>query len=65
MIELKPCPKCNDAWMYASVGVHSSGYETYGYRVKCKCGYAWKTISWHDTAKGAIEAWNRRAYETN
>ena len=60
-IKLKPCPFCGDAWIYASVGDYGSGYESFGYRVECVCGYAWKAIGWHKTKQEAIDAWNRRA----
>lgn len=60
MTELKPCPKCKDSWLYASNGDYYSGYESFGYRVKCSCGYAWKIVGWHPTEKEAIDSWNRR-----
>ena len=61
MSDLKPCPKCGDAWIYALFGDWTSGYELYGYRVNCKCGYAWKTLDeWFPSKEQATEAWNRR-----
>lgn len=59
MSELKPCPKCGDAWLYASEGDYGSGYESFGYRVGCMCGYAWRKIVWQKTKEQAINAWNR------
>ena len=36
-LDLKPCPSCGDAWVYASTGDYGSGYKHYGYRVNCRC----------------------------
>ena len=58
--ELLGCPKCGEIWLYASVGDYGSGYENHGYRVNCKCGFAWKTIEWKPTEKEVIATWNRR-----
>lgn len=58
-LEIKPCPFCGDAWVYASVGDYGSGYEVCGYRMTCKCGYAWEMIPWRDTEGEVIEKWNR------
>lgn len=57
---LKPCPFCGDIWLFVSDGDYYSGYESFGYRVNCQCGFAWKAITWQKTKKEAIEAWNRR-----
>lgn len=57
-IEIKPCPCCGTAWIYASVWDYGSGYESYGYRIQCRCGYAWKTIKWRDSEDEAIKEWN-------
>ena len=57
-VEIKPCPYCGDAWVYASVGDYGSGYEYDGYRMQCRCGFAWKTINWHDNKDEAIKEWN-------
>lgn len=40
----KNCPFCDDIWIYVSDGDYYSGYEAFGYRVGCRCGFAWKTI---------------------
>ena len=58
MVKLKPCPKCHDAWIFASVGDYYSDYENYGYRVSCLCGFAWDAIGWYKTKEEAIAAWN-------
>ncbi len=65
---LVPCPRCGDISLYVSDGDYYSGYESYGYRVSCKCHYAWKAVPWFSTKEEAIEkweaaaeAWNRRA----
>lgn len=60
MTELKPCPKCKDSWLYVSNGDYYSGYESFGCRVKCSCGYAWEILGWYSTKEEAINAWNRR-----
>ena len=62
---LKPCPFCHDAWMYVSDGGYTSGYESYGYRIECRCGWAWKQIGWQKTEEEAIEKWNRRVSEND
>lgn len=59
--KLKPCPFCGDAWVYASTGDYGSGYEHYGYRVDCRCHYAWSVIGWYEHKADVILAWNRRA----
>ena len=65
MPKLKPCPFCGDSWVYASVGDYTSGYENFGYRVECKCGFAWGAINWCETKEEAIRAWNRRVSDEN
>ena len=62
---LKPCPFCHDSWMYVSDGDYYSGYESYGYRVECRCRWAWKQIGWQKTEEEAIEKWNRKVSENN
>lgn len=62
---LKPCPFCHDAWMYVSDGGYTSGYESYGYRIECRCGWAWKQIGWQKTEEEAIEKWNRKVSEND
>ena len=59
--QIKPCPHCQKSWMYVSDGDYYSDYESKGYRINCRCGYAWKTISWQPTREEAIDLWNRRA----
>lgn len=59
--KLKPCPRCKTSWFYVSKGDYCSGYEAFGCRVDCLCGFAWKAISWQKTEEEAVEAWNRRA----
>lgn len=62
---IKPCPHCHDAWMYVSDGGYTSGYESYGYRIECRCGWAWKQIGWRKTEEEAIEKWNRKVSEND
>ena len=59
--KLKPCPYCGDIWLYVSDGDYYSGYEAYGYRVECQCGFAWNAISWCNTREQAINEWNKIA----
>lgn len=58
MNKLKVCPFCNDVDLYVSDGDYYSGYEAKGYRISCRCGFAWKAISWCETKEDAIEKWN-------
>lgn len=59
--KLKPCPFCKEIWLFVSDGDYYSGYESFGYRLNCRCGFAWKAITWKNAEKEAIEAWNKRA----
>ena len=61
MEKLKPCPRCQVAWLYASTGDYYSGYEAHGYKVNCECGFAYLASEYRPTEEEAIEAWNRRA----
>ena len=60
MIELKLCPYCK------SVEVFYGEYDTFsdttfgGYKIRCKCGYAYRKSVWCDSVNEAIEAWNGR-----
>lgn len=58
MTFLKKCPYCHDAWIYASVGDYGSGYENLGYRIECRCGFAWKSVDWVKAKEEAIDKWN-------
>ena len=60
MTELKPCPFCGDAWIYVSDGSYTSGYESFGYKVECRCKGSFMAMPWKITKEKAIEAWNRR-----
>lgn len=62
---LKPCPRCHDAWMYVSDGDYYSGYESYGYRVECRCHWAWEQIGWQKTREEAIKKWNKKVSEND
>ena len=63
MIELKLCPYCKSA------EVLYSDYDTFsdspfgGYKITCKCGYAYRKSVWPDSVNEAIEAWNKEASE--
>ena len=63
MIDLKPCPFCGDISLYVSDGDYYSGYESHGYRVSCKCHYAWKVVPWCNTKEQAAREWNKMAGE--
>lgn len=62
--KLTPCPRCGDISLYVSDGDYYSGYESLGYRVSCRCHYAWKAVSWCRTKEEAIEKWNEQANKT-
>ena len=61
MIELELCPYCKFA------EVIYGEYDTFsdspfgGYKIRCKCDYAYRKSVWCDSVNEAIEAWNRRA----
>ena len=61
MIELELCPRCKSA------EVIYGEYDTFsdspfgGYKIRCKCDYAYRKSVWCDSVNEAIEAWNRRA----
>lgn len=57
--KIKLCPHCDEAELYVSDGGYSSGYENNGYRISCKCGFAWKKINWEKTKEEAIKKWNK------
>jgi len=61
---IKPCPKCGDVWTYVSNGDYYSGYEVHGFRINCKCGFAWKTIPFCSTRREAVIKWNERVIAT-
>lgn len=62
--EILPCPLCNEAWLYVSDGDYYSGYEAYGFKVKCQCGNAWSKTDWCKTREEAINLWNKRRDDT-
>lgn len=59
MIELELCPYCKSAEVFYS------DYDTFsdspfgGYKITCKCGYAYRKSVWRDSVNEAIETWNR------
>lgn len=59
MIELELCPYCKSAEVFYS------DYDTFsdspfgGYKITCKCGYAYRKSVWCDSVNEAIETWNR------
>ena len=61
MNELERCPFCKFA------EVIYGEYDTFsdspfgGYKIRCKCDYAYRKSVWCDSENEAIEAWNRRA----
>lgn len=56
--KLRPCPCCGEINLYVSDGDYYSGYESNGYRVSCKCHFAWNAIPWCDTEEEAVSRWN-------
>ena len=63
-VRLKPCPRCGDVWLYVSDGDWFSAYESRGYRVNCKCSFAWNAIPWCNTKDKATIEWNKVADRT-
>ena len=61
--KIKLCPYCDEAELYVSDGGYSSGYENNGYRISCRCGFAWKNIDWKPTKEEAIKMWNDKVNE--
>lgn len=55
---MKKCPICDTAWIYASVGDYGSGYDSKGYKINCRCGYAWKHTDWKKTMEEVFKNWN-------
>ena len=56
MTELKPCPVCGDAWIYVSDGSYTSGYESFGYKVECRCKGSFMAMSWKPTNADRIRS---------
>ena len=61
---MKPCPFCNDIWVYASDGDYYSGYEARGYKPQCYCGFAYRRIPWCETEEDMIMKWNTLVEKT-
>ena len=61
MMELKPCPFCKIAEVFYGEYDTFSDSPFSGYKIRCKCGYAYRNSVWCDNANEAIEVWNRRA----
>lgn len=58
MVDLKPCPKCGDAWVYCNF--EDSPYISHMFRIDCKCHYALYNSVWCKNSRSAIKAWNTR-----
>jgi len=52
--EIKPCPKCGEAWVFADEQMEN----TFLYTINCKCLYAWKHTGWSRTRQETIKKWN-------
>ena len=65
MIELEPCPFCKFAEVFYGEYDTFSDSPFGGYKIRCKCGYAYRKSVWCDSANEAIEVWNRRADEVS
>ena len=59
-MELKLCPYCKSAEVFYGEYDTFSDTPFGGYKIRCKCGYAYRKSVWCDSANEAIEAWNRR-----
>ena len=63
MIELELCPYCKSAEiLYGEYDTFSDSTFS-GYKIRCKCGYAYRKSVWCDSVNEAIEAWNKEASE--
>ena len=63
MIELELCPYCKSAEVFYGEYDTFSDSPFGGYKITCKCGYAYRKSVWCDSANEAIEVWNRRISE--
>ena len=56
-----PCPLCKSAEVfyieYDTFSDSSFGFG--GYKIRCKCDYAYRKSVWCDSVTEAIETWNR------
>lgn len=59
MDKLQRCPICGEAWIYVSDGGYTSDYESFGYKVECKCKGSFSLMPWQKTKEEAIKYWNR------
>lgn len=54
---LKPCPKCGEAWLQEYC--YGFSWELYSYyKVNCICGYAWAISKREETMGEAVKSWN-------
>lgn len=60
-MELKTYPFCKTAEVFCGEYDTFSDSPFSGYKIRCKCGYAYRNSVWCDNANEAIEVWNRRA----
>ena len=63
MIELEPCPSCKFAEVFYGEYDTFSDKPFGGYKIRCKCGYAYRKSVWCDRVNEAIEAWNKMVSE--
>lgn len=54
-MEILKCHYCNEAWLYVSDGGYTSGYENKGYKMSCRCHFAWKNTEWKPKREEAIK----------
>ena len=59
-MEPKQCPNCKSAEVFYGEYDTFSDSSFGGYKIRCKCDYAYRKSVWRDSANEAIEAWNRR-----
>lgn len=64
-MEILKCPYCNEAWLYVSDGGHTSGYESNGYKMSCRCHFAWQNTEWKPTKEETIIDWNKKSKREN
>ena len=56
MIELELCPYCKSAEVFYGEYDTFSDTTFGGYKIRCKCGYAYRKSVWCDSVNEAIES---------
>ena len=62
-VEPKPCPFCKFAEVFYGEYDTFSDTTFGGYKIRCRCGYAYRKSVWCDSANETIETWNKMVSE--